>query len=428
MDINRRRLLQLGALGLAGTALGGLAACGDDSGGSGGDGKELTLWYWSGGLSKKVLDGAVAHFTDVKLTLAEIGGNFKEKLVTTMTGRSGVPDITGVKGEDISSFLAQADRFVDLNTLGFDKLRGQYLEWKWKQATTQDGKVIGFPIDIGPTALYYRPDVYAKAGLPTEPDKVAEAMPTWDAFFDAGVRLKEKVPGAYMVVETAAVFDMAIGQGPKRFIDESNKFIGDQSHIRTAWDLAVKSLKLGINAKTASGSQDYNAALGKGTLPSVIGAAWLALDIRSGAESTSGKWRVAPTPGGPGNYGGSFLTIPKDSRNPTKSFEIISWILSPDNEAQSFTDAAIFPAAPATYKMPALNQPDPFFGGQVTIEVFGPAAEKIPVAYEGPNDAAVKAPFYSELSNVEAKGKDPEQAWNDAVGEAKKIAERLGVG
>jgi cellobiose transport system substrate-binding protein len=430
MDMNRRRLLQLGALGLAGTVLSGLAACGDDDaagGATGGDSKELALWYWSGGLSKKVLDGVAAQFPDVKVTMSEIGGTFKEKLLTTMSGRSGIPDITGVKGEDISTFLAQQEQFLDLNDLGFDKVKSQYLEWKWRQATTKDGKVIGFPIDIGPTGLYYRTDVYEKAGLPTDPDKVSAAMPTWDAFFDAGVELKGKVPGAFMVVETTAVFDMAIGQGAKRFVDENNKFIGDQEHVRAAWDLAVRSLELGINAKTPGGSQDFNAALVKGTLPSVIGAAWLALDIRSAAESTSGKWRVAATPGGPGNYGGSFLTIPKASRNPTKSFEIISWILSPDNQAQGFTDAAIFPAAPATYAMPALNKPDPFFGDQVTIKIFGPAAEKIPVAYEGPNDAAVKAPFYTELSNVEAKGKKSDEAWNDAVEEAKKIGERLGV-
>lgn len=429
MDITRRRLLQLGALGLAGATVGITAGCGgdDDSAATAKDGKELTLWYWSGGLSTKVLTDAVAHFTDVKLTTSEIGGTFKEKLLTTMTGRSGVPDITGVKGEDISSFLAQADRFYDLNELGFDKAKSEYLEWKWRQATTQDGKTIGFPIDIGPTALYYRPDVYEKAGLPTEPDQVAAAMSTWDAYFDAGVALKKAVPGAFMVVEAIGVFDIAIGQGAKRFVDEDNKFIGDQEHVRAAWDLAVKSLALGINSKTQSGSQDFNAALVKGTLPSVIGAAWMALDIRSGAESTTGKWRVAPTPGGPGNYGGSFLTVPKESRNPTKSFEIISWILSPENQAQSFTDAAIFPASPATYAMPALNQPDPFFGGQVPITVFGPAAEKIQIAYEGPNDAAVKAPFYTELSNVEAKGKNADEAWKDAVAEAKKIGERLGV-
>jgi len=52
-------------------------------------------------------------------------------------------------------FKAQANQFIDMNTLGADKIAGQFLEWKWKQGSTQDGKLVGFPIDIGPTALFY---------------------------------------------------------------------------------------------------------------------------------------------------------------------------------------------------------------------------------------------------------------------------------
>ena len=59
--------------------------------------------------------------------------------------------------------------------------------------------------------------------------------------------------------------------------------------------------------------------------------------------------------------------------------------------------------------------------------MFGPAAEKIPTVFEAPADAAVSAPYFSELTNVEAKGKDPEQAWTDAVSQAKQIAQRQGV-
>jgi cellobiose transport system substrate-binding protein len=415
-------------LGLAGAAAGATAACESSTGSSSSKGgKTLSLWYWDGGLSKKVVADAVTHFSDVTIQPSLIGGNMKEKLLTTMTGRQGIPDITGIKGEDIASFMPQANRFYDLNTLGFSKLSSQYLEWKWKQATTSDGKTIGFPIDIGPTALYYRVDVYEKAGLPTDPDKVAALAPTWDAYFAMGQELKAKVPGAFHVGDAGSIFNLIVGQGTKRFVDENNHFIGDQDHIRRAWDLALRPLQLGIDSKISSGTQDWNAGVSSGKLPSIIGPAWQALDIRSAAETTTGKWRVAAAPDGPANQGGSFLTIPKESTNPQKAFDIISWILSPDNEARGFTDAAIFPTAPATYTMPALTQPDEFFGGQVTIKIFGPAAQKIPIAYEGPNDAAVSAAYFVELTNVETKGKKPADAWKDAVSQAKKDGERLGV-
>jgi cellobiose transport system substrate-binding protein len=423
MELSRRRLLQASLLGMAGAAVGAATACSSTTATPSGDSKDLSLWYWSGGLSDKVVANVSTQFSDITFKATQIGGDFKEKLVTTITGRQFLPDITGIKGEDIAYFMSQQNQFLDLRELGADDLKSQYLEWKWKQGSTSDGKLIGFPIDIGPTALYYRTDIFAKAGLPTEPADVATAMPTWDAFFEAGAKIRKAVPTSYPVVEAASIYKNALGQTTKRYVDPNNKFIGDQDHVRQAWNTAVKAVQLGLSGKTAAGGQDYNAAVNTGVFPSIVGPAWLAGDIKS----SSGKWRVAAMPGGPANEGGSFLAITKNSGNPKKAFEIIKWLLSPENQGQGFTDAALFPSAPAAYKLPALTGPDEFFGGQKTIEVFGPAAEKIPVAYESAHDTAVQESYLAELANIESNGKNPDTAWTDAVAAGKKVAERLGV-
>ncbi|MBP2326494.1 cellobiose transport system substrate-binding protein [Kibdelosporangium banguiense] len=429
MELSRRRLIQLGTLGIAGAAFGGTAACSTSTaGGSGGGGNAMDMWYWADGLSKNVVDEAVKQFGEVTLKPQQIGGNFKEKLVTTMaSGDQFVPDITGIKGEDFASFAPQADRFVNLLDLGAGPLAGQYLDWKWRKGMTKDGKLIGFPIDIGPTAMFYRRDVFAKAGLPAEPAQVAAQMSTWEDYFAAGVQLKKAVPNAFMVSEAWSVFNLVVGQSQARYIDQSERFIGDQEHIRRAWDLTVRAIQLGIDGKVQANTPDWNAGLAGGTIPSQTGPAWVAADLKSAAKDTTGKWGVALGPGGAANVGGSFLAVTKKCAKPDVAFKIISWILSPDNQAKGFTDSALFPSSPSTYTMPALTAPDPFFGGQVTTEVFGAAAKKIPVQYESPNDQAVSAPYATELTNVEANGKDPGAAWTDAVDQAKKIAQRLGV-
>jgi cellobiose transport system substrate-binding protein len=424
VDLSRRGFLQAAALTAAASGL--TVACGGSSG-SGGtkNGKSLTMWYWGGALSDKVVAEAKAHFgSQVKLTAASIGGDFKQKLTTTLAAGSSVPDITGIKGEDIASFLPNAGRFLDLNDLGFKKVSSQYLDWKTKLAQTEDGKQIGFPIDIGPTALFYRADLFRKAGLPTDPDKVAAEAGTWDDYFALGSELKKAVPGTYLINNMGSVFNIAVGQGTKRFIDENNHFIGDQDHIRAAWTTAIRPYTLGIDARI--NDQTWNAAIGK-NLGTELGAAWHALDIEQAAPGTKGKWRVCATPGGPANQGGSYLALPKQCRNPEEAFKIISWILSPANNARGFTDAAIFPASPASYATPAMTGADAFFGGQKIIDVFGPAAKAIPVSYEAPADAAVMAPYFTELTNIEAKGKKPDTAWKDAVSQAKQIARRQGV-
>ena len=66
-------------------------------------------------------------------------------------------------------------------------------------------------------------------------------------------------------------------------------------------------------------------------------------------------------------------------------------------------------------------------GGQVRMDVFGPAAQKISVAYNSPFDVALGQPVKDEIKNVGVLGKDPEQAWSDAMSTCRRIAKHLGV-
>ncbi|GGO94158.1 sugar ABC transporter substrate-binding protein [Wenjunlia tyrosinilytica] len=416
--------MRAGGLGAAAAALAGTPACSVPTGSTG---RQMTLWYWTSGLSDKVVGEARRKFTAVDLRPVQIGGYFRSKLLTNMAGRAYVPDITGLKGEDMASYHANADQFMDLRALGADALADRYLPWKWRECITSQGRMIGFPIDVGPTAHYYRPDVFERAGLPTEPDDVAAQMSSWDTYFAAGRRLRKKVPGASMILGMTDVFQYAIGQSTERFVDKDKHFIGDGEHVRHAWDLAVRAKRMGITSHLRPGSPDQTAALAKGRLPSQLNPSWWSADLKLSAPGSKGKWRVARMPGGPANYGGSFLAITKYCRKPEQAFEIITWLLDADNQTRGFTDAGLFPSTPASYTHKAMRAPDPFFGGQVTVDVFGPAAEKIPVAYNSPYDVAVSQPIRDEIVNINDLGKDPDDAWRDAMSKVRRIADHLGV-
>lgn len=400
--MNRRAFLALAGLVAAGCATE--------------DREGMTLWMWSGGLSEKLLEEASRQFPGLKPL--QVGAAFKSKLMTNLAGRSHVPDITGLKGEDISAFFPNADQFVDLKSLGADRLRPEYLDWKWQQGSTADGKMIGFPIDTGPTGLFYRQDVFDTRGIK------GDALRTWDDYFDAGVELK---PDALMILNLRMVFIMAMAQSKRQLVDEGGRFIGDQDHVRHAWDLAVKAQQLGINAAMQDGSPDVNAALTTGKVPSMIGASWAAADLKSGAPDSAGAWRVALTPGGAANYGGSFLGITKYCREPDKAFEVITWLLNADRQTQGFLDLNLFPSTPDTFTRPELRQPDDFFGGQVIVDTFAESAKQVPIAYLSPYEVRLSILFHDELSSVETLGKPPEEAWRDAQDKARRIADHVGL-
>ncbi|MEU8972260.1 substrate-binding domain-containing protein [Streptomyces monashensis] len=426
MRLSRRGLLRAGLGTTAATALGGLASgCAVPTGSTG---RNMVLWYWDGGLGDTVLKQAGKRFDgSVALRAVKIGGYYRSKLITTMAGRARIPDIAGLKGEDMASYLPDADQFVDLRTLGAEELRNRYLPWKWEQGRADDGRMVGFPIDCGPVAHYYQYEVFRRAGLPYEPADVSRELGSWEAFFAAGEQLRRRLPGTCLLTDITSVFEMSVNQGTKRYVDRERHFIGDQEHVRAAWDRAVEAKRRRIVSDLVSGTPDQVSAVQDGSLPSQLNASWATNDIKTGVPRTTGRWRVAACPGGPSNIGGSFLSVTKACREPEEAFRIISWVLDAANQAQGFVDAGLFPSTPASYGLKTLREPDPFFGGQITMDVFGPAAQKIPVAYDSPYDTALSQPVKDEIKNVGVLGKDPEQAWRDAMHTCRRIAEHLGV-
>jgi len=379
---------------------------------------DLNVWLWPGALSDNTVKSVTAGYTNGTLSASVIGDNFKQKLLTAFTANSGIPDITGIKGEDMPYFLQKPELFTDLNTLGVSDILSQFPDWKLKAATTPDGKLLGLPIDIGPTGLFYREDVLAKAGLPTDPAAVQAATSTWADYFTFGEKLKAKT-GAFLEVNIQDLFGMILAQNGTGFVDQNGKFIGDSAAVRKAWDTVIDARKRGLTAGLQDGSPDWASAVSAGKLPTILGAAWHAGDIKGSVADTSGKWRVTQMPGGPANVGGSFLTIPAASTNKEAAMALIRVLLNAQSEAQMFTDTGNFPANSAAFDQPALKAPDAFFGGQDVVSQFATASKNMPTVYTSPLDGVVSAPFYTELNNVESSSKDPEQAWKDAVDAAK---------
>jgi len=422
--VTRRGVLRWGAASAAACAAG--CSRGGTTTAAAGSGQTL-LWCWPGGLSDKVLAAAKEHFaSQTELVVKIIDSDYKKQLVSALDQGGNVPAIVGVKGEDIASLLPRADRFTDLNTLGAGEVKTDYLPWKWQQGSTFDGELIGFPIDIGPTAMFYRPDIFKRAGLPTTPAAVDAAIPDWAAFLEIGKRCVKALPSVAFVASGTQVFAVCMSQATKRFVDEGNQFVGDQEHVRRAWDVSVGVSRAGIGAGVQSDDPKWEAGIAQGRFAVELGAAWHAQDLEQVAPRTSGRWRVAAGSAGGANSGGSFLAIPAAAAHKEQAFAVIKWLLDPDNQAAAFSDLGLFPSTPGTYKMPALTKPDEFFGGQRTVEVFGASAQKAHRVYEAPADAALANLYADELERVEG-GKDPSAAWTAVTAAARALATKLGV-
>lgn len=429
--MSRRRFLGA-SLGGAGAGLLTLSGCGTAEGSASAGSDHLSLWYWKGSLSDKLLATArrgVPGVPGLKVKGSQVpDGDIDSKVRTSLAARAYVPDLTVVNNDNLATFFPDEDEFLDLRGLGADSVRERYLDWKWKACFTPTGRMIGFPLDAGPTALYYRRDLFERAGLPHEPADVAEELSGWEEFIDAGRTLRRKGPGKPCLVSNIGnVFQQVLLQSPKQFVDADNRFIGDQEHIRRAWDLSVDILRQGLSARITDGTPDFNAAMSGGRVATMTTAVWAINGLKDTAQKTSGSWRLTTLPDGPCNYGGSYVTLTRYCREPEAAFAFLTWLLSPVNQLESYQEMALFPTTPASYADPAMHKPDAFFGGQQPIDVFGPAARKAPVVYFSPYEETANTPFFQELTNVETLGKNPHRAWRDAVNTAETALTRLGV-
>ena len=101
--------------------------------------------------------------TAKRLRADVIGGTFDTKLRTSLAGKAYIPDITAINS-NCALYFTNEDLFVDLNTLGAERVQDGLLRWKWQLGTHPDRAGSCFwPMDTGPTGLYYRSDLFERS-------------------------------------------------------------------------------------------------------------------------------------------------------------------------------------------------------------------------------------------------------------------------
>lgn len=386
------------------------------------DVKTLTLWYWNRSLDDNLINEVQKQFPGIRINAQKIGGDFKSKLKTTLAAGSGGPDIIAFN-DWVTELFPSSDRFYNLYDLGAKDIEGDYLDWKWQLGVTPKGEMIAMPIDTGPTALFYRADLFKQAGLPTDPEEVHRMMGTWEDYFAAGEKLQKALGGKVKLLDNIGqVYNQVNSQSNKVYFDKNENFIGEDpsSSMKKAWDLAVKASQMDLLANAGTFSTEWNAAMNNGKIASFVGAVWSKQILMDAAPDTSGKWRVARAPGGDGNNGGSFLAIMKTSKHPKESFEVMKWLLNSENQVTSFKELNLFPSASKALDSDAMKINEEFFGGQATGEIFTESARNVKPSYFGTKFSNLNGIVNRELSSVALEGKNPDKAWKDALSRVKK--------
>jgi len=397
---------------------------------SGGETIELSFWTLGNVNYEELAKEYMAEHSNIKITIQNTGDQtaHHNNLTTALSANSGAPDIFQLEIGFMERFINAQDKFHNLNDLGAADLKDTYLDWKWQQASSTDGAFqIGLPTDIAPTVAYYRVDLVEEAGLPTDPDAFTAAIDSWDKFATVAKQFKDKT-GKTFVDSRDLIYNALRDQADGQIYYDKNdgSFIGDTNpQVRKAYDFTVKGIQEGWVASNALWIPEWSQSINDGGFAVMPGPAWMLGNIKSNGPDTDGKWRIAQLPEGAGNWGGSFLSLPKEGKHPEEAFAFISWMLNKENQMKSFEEKGLMPSIPALFEEAEFTGfTDEFLGGQASASQFATAAGRVKPVYYGPLHDQTDAIIKEALQNVQETNADPEKEWNSAIEKIERLVAR----
>ncbi|MER6123175.1 extracellular solute-binding protein [Streptomyces sp. NPDC001795] len=409
-----------------------LAGCANDSGGSksgsssdgGGSGKTTITLGLFGAFGFKEA-GLYTEYEklhpNIKIqeNVIEKNENYYPALINHLTTNSGLQDIQAVEVGNIAEVVqTQASKLEDLSKApGASK--SNYLDWKWQQATTKDGQTIGLGTDIGPMAICYRKDLFQQSGLPTDRDKVAQLWSgDWNKLVSVGEQYKKKAPkGTTFMDSPGGLLNAILSSEKEKFYDSSGKVIYKSNPaVKNAFDLTAKAAQEGLLQAQTQFQPSWDTTIANVKFAAMACPPWMLGYIKGKSKSdAAGKWDVAQAPRA-GNWGGSFLTVPKSGKNVTEAEKLAAWLTAPAQQAKLFSVQGSFPSAPPAYTMSAVTGAKNDMTGDAPIgTIFAEAAKSIPVQVIGAKDQIIQQGLTDNGVFLVTKGKSAAEAWQTAT-------------
>ena len=351
--------------------------------------------------------------------VTERNENYYPALVNHLTTNSGLQDIQAVEVGNIAEVVTtQAAKLQDLSKVsGVNK--SDWLDSKWAQATTQDGKTIGFGTDVGPMAVCYRKDLFEAAGLPTDRTEVAKLWAgDWNKFVSVGERYKAKAPkGTTFMDSPGGLINAILSSEEEKFYDSSGEVIYKKNPaVKAAFDLTAKAAEEGLVGAQTQFQPAWDTTIANSKFAAMACPPWMLGYIKGKSKpDAAGKWDVAVPPKS-GNWGGSFLAVPSSGKNVKEAEKLAAWLTAPAQQEKLFKVQGSFPSAPSTYTQAEVTGAKNEMTGDAPIgTIFAEAAKSSPVQVIGPKDQIIQQGLTDNGVILVTKGKSAKEAWETAT-------------
>ena len=356
------------------------SGAGDEQTGADGDITLTVATFNDFGYTDELLEQYEAENPGVTIVhnRAATSNDARDNFVTKLGAGSGLADIEGVEVDWFAEMMQYSELLADLSD---PEVADRWVDWKTEAATDADGRLVAYGTDIGPEAVCYRADLFAEAGLPTDRAEVAELLEgDWDRYFEVGDQFVEATGGAWFD-SAGATYQGMINQVEFAYEEEDGTVIATENPEVKAIYEQVLEASATQSAHVSQWSDDFFAGMANGDFATMLCPGWMLGVIEGNAPEVT-DWDIADVfPGGGGNWGGSYLTVPAQGANVEEAKKLAAWLTAPEQQLQAFDSAGTFPSQVDTYEQDALlTATNEYFNDAPVGEILVNRSEAIGVA------------------------------------------------
>jgi multiple sugar transport system substrate-binding protein len=390
-----RRFRRLAVVAAAATAAITIAACSSSgspsSTGSTSSGPvTITFWTW---LSTSGTQALANEFTkthpDIKVKVVDEGTSAAEytKLDTALKAGVGAPDVAQIEYFALPQFVLSKE-VVNLEAYGAASLKSKYSASAWDGVDFDNG-IWGYPQDTGPMAMFYRVDLFKKAGISSPPT-------TWAQFAADAAIIHAKLPNTYMAnmdptdPGTATSLMWQAGATPFKSTGSSDVSVDlSQPGVQDWSNLWSGLLEKHLVSTDVGWTTSWWSAMAAGKYATWITGAWAPAPLLSNIPKTAGDWAVAPMPqwtagaNVTANNGGSSNAVLSTSPYKKQAAEFAAWLNSTPTGAAALASTGLFPSTTALLSSPSfLNATVSILGKQTGNTVLAQSSGEVASGWE----------------------------------------------
>ncbi|MGK5740008.1 ABC transporter substrate-binding protein [Micromonospora sp. URMC 103] len=386
----------------------------------------ITFASWVGEIPemKGLIQKFESEHPNIKIQAQNVPAEEANEKLTAQVAGGNPPDVAYIDASTVAAFasrkaLVNLDNYIRRS----DVVKADAYVPAFKTFTTFEKSMYGLPFDGESTALYYRTDMFAAAGLSKPPT-------TWEEYEAAAKALTNPAKRTYGHAmftgspEAAYYWYPWLWQaGGKVLSDDGKEVLFNSAEAKRAAEFYVKLAQYAPKDYLNSNSYDGRQAFANGQVGMYVAGSWFAGTLTDEFPAINGKWATAPLPEGSAGCGttiaGDALVIFSQSKNSDAAWKFVEFLSKPDNVAQwtyKSKDGTLLPPINSLLDSPDLVSTKPILKGFAEAMKCGVSNVIVhpdwPKIEEGLNEQLAKA-IYGEQTAAEAL--------DNAASEAEKI-------